>query len=73
MEKTWDIVKTVAGAFVIVYAIQGGWSLAKELGKKELQKELEGTPTIMNGEPGKPVVIQCNGKKWYMKLEEVEN
>ncbi len=72
MEKTWDIVKTVAGAFVIVYAIQGGWALAKELGKKELLKEMDATPTIKNGKAGEPVVVQVNGQSFSLKLEKIE-
>ena len=72
MGKTWEIVKTVVGAFVIVYAIQGGFALAKELGKKELLKEMDATPTVKNGKAGEPVVVQVNGKSFNLKLEPVE-
>ena len=72
MEKTWDLVKTVAGAFIIVYAIQGGWQLAKELGKKELQKELNATPLIKNGKPGEPVVVEVNGQQFNLVFEKNE-
>ncbi len=70
MEKTWDLVKTVAGAFVIVYAIQGGFAMAKELGKKELLKELNSQPNLKNGAAGEPVCVEFGGKKFYLKFEE---
>lgn len=72
MEKTWDLVKTVVGAFVIVYAIQGGWQVAKELGKKELQKELGMTPNVKNGKPGEPVIVEFNGEQYNLVFEKVE-
>lgn len=73
MEKTWDIVKGVVGAFVIVYGLQGAFGLAKELGKQEALKELECNPRVLDGKQGEPVQIACNGKKWKLVLEEVKD
>ena len=73
MDKTWDIVKGVIGAFAIVYGLQGAFSIAKELGKQEALKELSCDPRVLNGQPGEPVKIACNGKTWNLVLEEVQD
>ncbi len=71
MDKTWDVVKTVAGAFVIVYAIQGGFELAKRLGRKEAFNEIANQPKVEQGNQGDPVIVGMNGKKFRIKFEAI--
>lgn len=72
MEKTWDIVKTVAGAFIIVYAVQGGFELAKRIGKKEAYEEMVNQPHVECGHGGDPVVVGMNGKRFHIKFESID-
>lgn len=73
MDKTWDIVKTVAGAFVIVYAIQGGWALAKHLGREEAIKELGNSPYIEKGSKGDKVIVNMGGERYTIALEKIND
>lgn len=75
MGNTWDLVKTVAGAFVIVYAIQGGWEMAKEKGRREALAEMEAKkgPTFMKGNAGEAIRVSIGGKEYKLYFEEIES
>jgi len=68
----WDTVKNVAGAFIIVYGILGGWELAKRMGRREAEAEFAKKGIrLVDGEPGDAVQIEFNGDPYYIKFEKV--
>lgn len=72
MDDIWKLAKTIAGSFAVVYIIQGGWFFAKELGKREAYDEMAKEPTLECDETTGRIMVNLDGKKYYMKLEKVD-
>lgn len=69
----WDTVKNVAGAFVIVYGLLGGYELAKRMGRREAEAEFAKRGIhFKEGEPGEAIQVEFNGELYYIKFEKVE-
>ncbi len=69
--KIWDVVKAVAGAYIIVYGTQFCWEFAKARGRREVLEEMQRTPQIRRGVNGEPVAIEIDGRVFNLKIEEI--
>ena len=70
--KQWEIIKTIVGSFISVYAIQGGWQFAKNQGRKEALDEMKKKPYIKNGIDGEPVAVVIDGQEYNLQFTPVE-
>lgn len=75
--KPWEVIATIVGSFVIVKTMEWSGAYMKYLGKKEAEKEFAerfmNDPRFIHQDGEDRVIVQLDGKQYYMKFEKIDN